>query len=206
MKTTINSVTSSLYKSESLSFLTTASYVITLNYTNTYEQMYAGTEPTDHIVHYHGSVDCKNIVWGIDAAEEDEYTEGRVPSTDFIKFKKYYQRMLYESDSEYIKWIKHFQYFDKKYGGNPFYELSTAGNSLAVIGHSLDIADAEIIRDLFELCTDSITIYYHNEKDRASYIKKLIRIFGKSKLEEMRITRDFKFLKLPEYRIANEVI
>ena len=112
--------------------------------------------------------------------------------------------MLYESDSEYIKWLKHFQYFDKKYGGNPFYEPSTEGNSLTVIGHSLDITDVEIIRNLFDVCTDSITIYYHNDKAHASYIENLVRIFGKSKLEEMRRTRNFKFLKLPEYRIANE--
>ena len=63
------------------------------------------------------------------------------------------------------------------------------------MGHSLDITDKDIISDLFNVASQ-ITILYHNESAKASYITNLVKIFGKSGLDGFREQSKLSFLPL----------
>ena len=71
--------------------------------------------------------------------------------SNFIFFKKYYQRVCFKTDIEYLKAVSNI-YWNKKHE----HEVV-----LKVIGHSLDVTDKEIIKDLFETA-NKIKIFYHS--------------------------------------------
>ena len=99
------------------------SNVLCFNYTNTYEKMYKKLfQREDYTVDYiHGkayienTIDTNSMVLGIDeylGKERDEYTE-------FIAFKKFYQRIHKETGCMYKEWIERIReeyedYMDKK--------------------------------------------------------------------------------------------
>lgn len=149
-----------------------AHWIITFNYTNTYEMIAGASE----VFHLHGAID-KQIVLGVNPDECD-----KVPTTDtmFISFKKYFQRVMARTDVAYIEWIKNVLSMD--------YEID-----LVAMGHSLDITDQDIIIELFET-SQNITILYHDEIAEAGYIANLVKIFGMEKFNEMRFVKNLKFI------------
>ncbi len=150
---------------------------VTLNYTNTYE-LFA---PEVQIFHIHGNI--KNaIVLGINPDENDD---GDSINTSFLQFKKYYQRTFWESDTDYLRWLR--DLLDQGLGSSDIH--------LLVMGHSLDITDEEIIRDLFSISSE-ITILFHNESAKAQYIHNLVKIFGKEKFDQIRDEQKLEFLPL----------
>ena len=151
--------------------------VFTLNYTKTYEKLYK----FDRICHIHGDIDS-DIVLGVNANKEDELND---LNTDFLRFKKYYQRVFYKTDYNYENIILEQAIFDD----------DEKNLQLAVIGHSLDITDKDIIEELFDM-SRKISIYYYKENDITKYIKNLLAIYGKTKFDELRITKDLNFIKL----------
>ena len=151
--------------------------VFTLNYTKTYEKLYS----FDRICHIHGDVNS-NILLGVNSNKEDELSE---LNTDFLCFKKYYQRVFYKTDYDYENIIAE----------HAIFEGDEKNLQLGVVGHSLDITDKDIIEELFDL-SRKITIYYHKESDITKYIKNLLAIYGKTKLDELRCTKDLNFIKL----------
>lgn len=153
-----------------------ASHIFTLNYTNTFEKLYH-TNDKKEVYHIHGNV-CDNIVLGLNSNTCDELDE---LNTDFICFKKYYQRVYYKTDMKYLSAIKYTGVFDKR--------IET---KLSVIGHSLDITDQEIIMTLFEYATE-ITVYCHNESAIGDYIRNLISIYGKREFDKLRLDKDLTF-------------
>ena len=145
-----------------------AEKVITFNYTNTYEQVYHNRE----VFHIHGDLD-KKIVLGVNPDEADE-----VDTIDisFLKFKKYYQRVLYHTDVDFLKWI--------------FEEEGSV--QLVVMGHSLDVTDKDIIMQVFGRARN-ITILYFNENNEASLIANLIEIYGKIGFDNLRVEKHLRF-------------
>lgn len=148
-------------------------YVVTLNYTKTFEKLYSSID----VFHLHGDIDDE-IVLGINSDSSDSVD---TVDTTFISFKKYYQRTMLETDSAYLKWQNKV--------------IAEVGEDihLLIMGHSLDITDRDIIEDLFNLAS-RITILYHNEGAKASYITNLIKIFGKSEFDELRQKKQLTFL------------
>ena len=69
--------------------------------------------------------------------------------------------------------------------------------SLTVMGHSLDVSDRDIIVELFN-ASDSITILYHSQGALETYVRNLVRIFGKQGLDELRAAKSLKFHPLAE--------
>ena len=61
------------------------------------------------------------------------------------------------------------------------------------MGHSLDITDQDIIKELFETA-ENITILYHDESAEAGYIANLVKIFGMEKFNEMRYVKNLSFI------------
>lgn len=154
-----------------------ASYIdkaITFNYTNTYEKLYFNNSA----FHIHGNVN-NQIVLGINP---DKFDEAEDRDISFVHFKKYFQRTSFGTDTDYIEWLK--ETIEEQQ------EIS-----LVIMGHSLDVTDEDIIKELLELA-EEITIFYHNDKAKNEYIGNLVKMFGKSKFDDMRKNKIFRLLPL----------
>lgn len=141
--------------------------IITFNYTKTYERVYY-----NRVHHLHGSTDGK-IVLGINP---DKYDKVESADTLCIAFKKYYQRVMYDTDTEYLSWINQ--------DGLEY--------TLMVMGHSLDVTDADIIMDLFSKARE-ITIIYHDDNAKSGYIGNIIKMYGKSGFDKLRKEKNLTF-------------
>ena len=100
-------------------------------------------------------------------------------------FKKYRQRTHHNFDNEYIKTRQIQTYLDELYKNNPFYTQSNSSNKLFIIGHSLNESDADVIKELFSICSN-LVVYYHNSQTLGKYIDNLTEIFGRCEFENMR--------------------
>ena len=155
--------------------------VVTLNYTHIFESIYC-KEIKRNIYHIHGDVDF-NIVLGINSNENDNL---ETVNTDFLRFKKYYQRVFYKTDIEYLMALKYNDIFD-----------SRNTNNLIVFGHSLDSTDKDIIMDLF-MYSKKITIYCYNEKAMSDNIINLVNIYGREGFDILRSEKEMTFIVLDE--------
>ena len=108
-----------------------------------------------------------DLVLGIDEyLDEDE----RNTNIYFIQFKKFYQRILKGTGSTYTKWIKTAKEKEKDI-------------EIHFYGHSLDITDADIIKDLIDSAS-SVYIYYRSQDSLGKFISKLVRILGEKEVIE----------------------
>lgn len=149
-------------------------YVVTFNYTSTFEHFCTSAR----VAHIHGKVDDQ-IVLGVNPNEDDEVDTA---DTMFIEFKKYLQRIILGTDTEY-RLISD--------------ELNDGANDLilTVMGHSLDITDEDIIRELFDYASD-IAIVYHSPNALKDYIAKLIVLYGKDEFDTMRREKNLQFISI----------
>ena len=154
----------------------TPDYVLSFNYSNTYERIYGQSkEVTYDYIHgkadIENNVDTCNLVLGIDEYLEDDKND----KLEFIAFKKFYQRIYKSTDSTYMKWVEQI----KKY--------PEVNHNLFIFGHSLDKTDRDILKLL--ICNDNVTtkIYYcrknkNDKKELGKLIKNLVRIMGQDEL------------------------
>lgn len=156
-----------------------ASHIFTFNYTKTYEVLHNEAS----VLHLHGDTGSK-IVLGVNPDENDEIYN---VDTTFLQFKKYYQRILFRTDYNYLNKIKALS--RTKNSGD--------GTTLFVIGHSLDVTDEDIIKELFSLA-HKIRILYHDEERIGSYIKNLVNIYGKNEFDNIRAEKELQFLPQAE--------
>lgn len=149
-------------------------HVVTFNYTNTYEKLYGnGT-----VTHIHGNVEDR-IVLGVnpDSADDIETVD-----TSFLHFKKYYQRIKYKTDREYLDFI-----------GN--YKNYSFTKTLYVIGHSLDVTDKDIIEEIFSIA-DKIYVLSYDETDESRHISNLVNIYGKTMFDKIRREKKLSFISI----------
>ena len=155
-------------------------HIITFNYTDTFEKMY----DSNNVCHIHGSLNDQ-IILGINPDSNDEPYQEHYPDTAFLKFKKYYQRVLNGSDMSYLNAIRQIKEHQKRYGTIYSYELYVAG-------HSLDVTDEDIIKEVFAMI-NKIVIICHSTTAIADSINNLIRIYGKHDFDELRARTDLEF-------------
>ena len=185
-------------------------FVLSFNYTDTYEYIYGKTADVDYI---HGTVNStqekeNNMVLGI-----DEYLSKKRKDKDleFIYFKKYYQRIYKQTGCDYKHRVSKIQKEYKEYvdskkkkkklqnihrrnGKNTLYELGKLGNAINRIrkefpecnvyffGHSLDVTDKDIIRDLILNDNINTTIYAYDREAMGKQIVNLVKVIGQSEL------------------------
>jgi hypothetical protein len=159
-------------------------YVISFNYTETYEELYGRPSAIDYI---HGiskkdsSIDNNNMVLGIGEFLLDERKD---KDNEFIEFKKFYQRIFKSTGSKYKEWLKEFE--DKKSlkgfndPGQLYHELN-----IYIFGHSIDPTDGDILKDLIDTNHSNIYIYYHSKAALAKQIANLVRVIGEEKTIEL---------------------
>lgn len=154
-------------------------HVISFNYTDTYKQVY---HPSDNVkynfihgkANINGTLDDCNLVLGI-----DEYLDepDRTERNDFIEFKKFYQRIYKMTGSEYRAWLdqrRKFRASASKYGALDL--------NIYIFGHSLDVTDKDILRDLILEEGAMTTIFYHDKKDLGDKIAHLVKVIGEEEL------------------------
>lgn len=150
-----------------------------------------------------------SIVLGANETLNDEQTNTNV---SFIKFKKYYQRIQKRTDNEYIKWLERIAEQHENYAQNKkdYKKIKRAiryfknendsvvkrfisknlklkryrkyFHNLYIIGHSLDVTDADVLRTLIVNDNVKTTIYYHNEQSYHEKLSNLIKIIGKDEV------------------------
>lgn len=151
-------------------------HIISFNYTDTYERLYSYGRRQIKYNYIHGkafisnTVDTCNMVLGI-----DEYLDEsrRNKKTEFIQFKKYYQRVRKKTDCEYVYW------FDNQ--GKP--EKSQDYNDeVYIFGHSLDITDGDVLASVFKCPNTRIVIFYYDNTVYGKQISNLVALLGQDVL------------------------
>lgn len=181
--------------------------VLSFNYTNTYENLY-GKDRNIGYDYIHGEADIENtietnnMVLGIDEYLSDDRKDKDV---EFIAFKKFYQRIYKGARCKYKDWIYEIKSSYEPYlkSVNNRYtsqislsEITQHGgkvHNLYIFGHSLDVTDKDILRDLILNDNVNTTIFYRERKDEngkcdngredlAQKITNLVKIIGQDEL------------------------
>ena len=147
-------------------------YVISFNYTNTYEKYYLKAGEQTKICYIHGVCDKNrkpennNMVLGI-----DEYLpeEKRTEQVDFCIFKKFVQRIRKHNDVSYATWCEEVE--------NARIRLSYGDvSNIYIFGHSLDVTDKDILKR-FLICNKTrIHIFARDKSSEGELIANLLRI------------------------------
>lgn len=148
--------------------------ILSFNYTNTFECLY-GSHFTDITYDYiHGKADVNhdinscNLVLGI-----DEYLDENEKNTnvEFVQFKKFFQRIYKGTGCLYKDWLL------ENEG-----EMYIPKINLYFIGHSLDVTDKDILKELILHEGANTTIYYHNQEALSRMITNLVKVIGEDEL------------------------
>lgn len=140
-------------------------YVLNFNYTNTYERLY-GNETTKYC-YIHGKAqeykNKTNMIFGID----DDLPRGEESNNfKWIKFKKYYQRIILKTGSEYKDWL------------NSQAKQTPQQNFVHIVGHSLDKTDYDVLYEIISNQNFKIIIYYYCSDDFEDKIQEVIKLLA----------------------------
>lgn len=170
--------------------------VISFNYSDTYSRLYTVTydDADYHFIHGRMSpalslswymlpdleknsnslesyMSHNNMVLGIDEYLPDDRKDKEV---DFLTFKKYYQRIYKNTTSQYKDWLKEID-------ANP---ESNEQNTLHIFGHSLDVTDGDILRELINHKGIKTIIYYKTKQQLGQQITNLVKVLGSNAVIE----------------------
>lgn len=166
---------------------------------------------SDFIDYIHGkadinnSIETNNMVLGIDEYLEDDRKNKDVA---FIAFKKFYQRIYKETGCKYKEWVNkiqgdYFEYVQKQMEADRrerkyipdnmqaiMNRLATQAiksqkcrkHNLYIFGHSLDVTDKDILRDLILNNNVYTTIFYVNKDVMGQQIANLVKVIGQDEL------------------------
>lgn len=163
-------------------------YVLSFNYTNTFERLYA--KPYSHKVFYdyiHGKANLKNTVDGCQLVLGiDEYLdeEERNKNIDFIQYKKYFQRVYKKTGLIHVGWLNSLNNCYKNAINENYKKIN-----IYIVGHSLDVTDKDILKNIImfdkqdkDTIPINVTIYDHNQEASASHIANLVRVITQDEL------------------------
>ncbi len=174
------------------------------------------------------TIESNNMVLGIDEYLPDDRKNKEV---EFVAFKKYYQRIYKGTGGEYKKWIEeiHRGYMaslDAEANCRRFLEYSMMRNdlneagkwlvksfarrddrnsnkhNLYIFGHSLDITDKDVLKDL--ILNDNVytTIFYLNKDVMRQQIANLVKVIGQDEL----IRRTGESTKTIEFKQQQDMV
>lgn len=169
-------------------------YVISFNYTLT-ERIYGVNEENVHHIHgmvREGVLSRKNgMVMGVN--------EQNGQNIDFIYFVKYFQRIQKKSGVKYKTFVEREDEKERERGWSCLEEYL-----LHIYGHSLDETDADILKYVIgdvnqkgelNLKPNQVIIYYYNSSDYEQKVINLIKLYGRSIVEEYMENDKFKFVE-----------
>lgn len=194
-------------------------YILSFNYTDTYRNIYDVNNDIEYD-YFHGkakisnNIETNSMVLGIDEYLTDSMKN---ENTDFIAFKKFYQRIYKGCKELAVNWCadikKDFEYFtysrkfmfedqigfelvskenDNLYKWEQFeklafkydkeYEEKHPKHNLYIFGHSLDVTDKDILRELILNDNVKTTIFYPDKKELGKKIANLVKVIGQDEL------------------------
>lgn len=189
-------------------------HVLSFNYSDTFESIYDKGKKLEYD-YIHGKADIShtiesnNMVLGI-----DEYLKPKKADKEigFIAFKKYYQRIYKGTGCKYKDWL----YEVKESGKSTEMKLrseypmqiplvkfnNSEKHKLFIFGHSLDITDKDILRDL--ILNDNVytEIYCVDKKDLKRKIANLVMVIGPGEL----IRRTGGSTKTIEFKLQQDMV
>jgi hypothetical protein len=187
-------------------------HVLSFNYSHTYQKLYDNPKKIKYD-YIHGesrinsTIESNNMVLGI-----DEYLnkKSKDKEIDFIAFKKYYQRIYKKTGSEYKNWVDEIansRYENEVALRERFpkqipYKKFNSKHKLYIFGHSLDITDKDVLRDL--ILNDNVytTIYYLNKGVMGQQIANLVKVIGQDEL----IRRTGGSTKTIEFKLQDKLV
>ncbi|MDR2899531.1 MAG: bacteriophage abortive infection AbiH family protein [Clostridiales bacterium] len=141
-------------------------YVMSFNYTNTYERLYGKIfDPLDKIQYsyVHGKAgESAELVLGCDNLLTEKNLLIAETYSEEVAFEKMFQRTEKNTDKSFARWFSDVT--------EPF--------NLHIFGHSLGMTDRSLLIDLMLHPHSNIIIYYHSLERRRSLIGNLIRMLG----------------------------
>ena len=180
-------------------------YVVSFNYTRTFERFYDNqqgerTENDYHYVFLHGEADVgyenktentdSSVVTGITGLvlgtqSFDRNGADKDIPTEFNVFQKHNQHHRYGTLADYQNLLKKLRDFPKR--NSAFYKEV----NIRIAGHSLDRSDhAKLKHLLMEDKNADIVVYYHNEEAFDKYINNITEILGE---EDVAARVQFKY-------------
>lgn len=159
--------------------------VLSFNYTDTFRRVYnANAQKEIDYDFIHGKATSEsnlqacNLVLGI-----DEYLEGKDKDLDneFIAFKKFYQRIFKGTGNAYTKWLCTHDSYVLDIGQKNRPKMHPNVN-IYFYGHSLDITDKDILKQLLTSEWVTATIFYHSKDALGSQIANLVKVIGEEEL------------------------
>ena len=173
------------------------SQIISFNYTKIFWDIYMdkfNIASEKYIDYIHGKADIENnlktnnMVLGM-----DEYLSEKRKNreTEFIAFKKYYQRIHKETGCKYKEWVNKIKESGKEVETNfrkefpmqiPIEKFRNCRHNLYIFGHSLDVTDKDILKELILNDNVKTTIFYLNKDIMGQQIANLVKIIGQDEL------------------------
>lgn len=162
-------------------------YVITFNYTNTYERLYKKGK----VYHIHGKTDEtrpaeeNNMVLGI-----DEYWMGdeKNEKTNFTIFKKFSQRIQKHTGNAGYKYLREIQKIFRE-NGDSWHGVADTSivhpdrvSYVYVFGHSLDVTDKDILSSFIGDDSTAVTVYCRDRGTEGELIANTIQLISEEKL------------------------
>ena len=180
--------------------------ILSFNYTNTFIRLYDLKQKIEYD-YIHGksdlshSIDTNNMVLGI-----DEYLapERKDKDVEFIAFKKFYQRIHKETGCKYKEWVdvikkdankKSGWIYDNKDHSKDYWHY------VYIFGHSLDVTDKDILREV--MLNDNVytTIFYFDKDAHGQQIANLVKVIGQDEL----IKRTGGSTKTVEFKLQKDM-
>lgn len=201
-------------------------FILSFNYTHTYSKLYdvsscSKQEVADPFDYIHGKADINNtIVTNNMVLGIDEYLskKGRNKDIEFIAFKKYYQRIHKQTGCKYKEWVDEIKEDYQQYQSElkrisefkgheeAIRELTNrrknSSHNLYIFGHSLDVTDKDILRDLILHYNVHTTIYYLNKDVMGQQIANLVKVIGQDEL----IKRTGGSTKTIEFKLQQDMV
>jgi hypothetical protein len=158
--------------------------ILSFNYTDTFNKLYGKDKQIEYdFIHgkadQHHSAEDNRLVLGI-----DEYLpeDTRNTNIDFIAFKKFYQRIHKETGCLYKCWVEKMLKPAIKNEPHSSVFPTYISHKLYIFGHSLDITDKDILRDLILNDKVETTIFYYNREVYGQQIANLVKVLGQDEL------------------------
>lgn len=154
-------------------------HVLSFNYTDTYRKLYDPDRSAKYcyiqgFARGNESVDTCSLVLGVDESSLNACGD---EDNTFVWFKKFYQRIYKETDSEYIDWLNEYERVQ-----NAMPKASLPQVDLYIYGHSLDVTDRDALRYLILWPKMTTHIFYYNRRDFSEKVRNLVRVIGKEEL------------------------
>ncbi|MDO5291816.1 MAG: AbiH family protein [bacterium] len=167
--------------------------ILSFNYTQTYLKLYS-KNPTFYYIHgradTNNSLETNNMVLGIDEYLKNDEKKTKI---EFIEFKKFYQRILKQTGSDFVELIDNIRAnrINYDFDADPieyedFIYTSTSKSdilyTLYIFGHSLDKTDSDILHAI--ICNPNVctVIFYKDLDQKRKQIANLVNVLGPDEL------------------------